>query len=81
MRLIQAVRDKVEKARSGYEIYPRMILSVYVADMIAIHLYNIDAWRRFHESYRDDFENISPFSEVVFCNLPNGQTFAVKYVE
>jgi hypothetical protein len=80
-RLIQKVREKVEKARSGYEIYSRMMLSIYVADVIAIHLKFIEDWHNFHEYYRSDFENIQPFSEVVFCNLANGEIFATKYVE
>ena len=81
LRLIEAVREKVEKAQHGYEIYPRMVLGIYVGDIIAIHLDQKDDWHRFYEQYRSDFEEISPFSEVVFCNLANGDTFATNHVE
>ena len=70
-RLLKAVREKVELARSGYEIYPRMLLGIFVGDVVAIHLDHEADWRRFHEKHRSDLEQVSPFSEVVFFNLAN----------
>lgn len=70
-RLLKAVREKVEKARSGYEIYPRMVLGIFVGDVVAIHLDHEADWHRFCEKHRSDLEEVSPFSEVVFFNLAN----------
>jgi hypothetical protein len=80
-RLLKAVREKVEKARSGYEIYPRMILAIYVGDIVAIHMDREDDWCRFHQKHREDFDNVRPFSEVVFFNLANGAIFQIKCFE
>ncbi|MFL6261146.1 MAG: hypothetical protein ACJ76Y_15710 [Thermoanaerobaculia bacterium] len=79
-RLLEAIREKVEKARSGYEIYPRMILAIYVGDIVAIHMDREDDWCRFHDEHREDFDNVSPFSEVVFFNLANDGVFSIKCV-
>jgi hypothetical protein len=79
-RLLEAVREKVEKARSGYKIYPRMILAIYVGDIFAIHMGREDDWRRFHDRHREVFDSVSPFSEVVFFNLANNAVFSVRCV-
>jgi hypothetical protein len=80
-RILKAVREKVEKARSGYKIYPRMILAIYIGDIIAIHMDREDDWCKFHEKHREDFDNMSPFSEVVFFNLANDSISQIRCLE
>lgn len=77
-RLVEIVAAKTAKARSGYELYPRMILGVYVADDIAIYLRGQAAWETFAQEHEAELTDIAPFSEVVFCNLPNGGCLSVR---
>lgn len=76
-RLISAIQDKIEKARRGYDLTRPLILAIYVNEYIGIYLGQpeLDALVSRNESFFDD---MTPFSEVVFWSLPNGGVFRVR---
>lgn len=76
-RLVAAVEDNMRKARNGYDTFDPLILSVYVNEYVAIHLTydDVEALVRQHKSV---FDNMAPFSEIVFWNLSNNGVFAVR---
>jgi len=76
-RLISAIQDKIEKARRGYDLTRPLILAIYVNEYIGIYLGQpeLDALVSRHEPF---FDNMAPFSEVVFWSLPNGGVFRVR---
>lgn len=76
-RLISAIQDKIEKARRGYDLTRPLILAIYVNEYIGIYLgqSELDALVSRHDSFFDD---MAPFSEVVFWGLPNGGVFRTR---
>ena len=76
-RLVQAVREKVEKARRGYDTRSPLILSVYVNEYISIYLSSEELQELVHAN-EAVFDNIEPFSEVVFWDLANGDVLSVR---
>lgn len=77
LRLISAIRDKVGKARRGYVVSRPLILSIYVNEYIGIHLGQpeLDA---LVSCYEPLFDDMAPFSEVVFWALANDEVFRVR---
>jgi hypothetical protein len=76
-RLIDVVKTKVQQARRGYDASRPLILSVYVNEYTAIYLKrsDLEAMIRINESL---FDEMTPFVEVVFWNLPNDDVFSVR---
>lgn len=76
-RLLSAIQDKIQKARSGYDRTRPLILAIYVNEYIGIYLGKpeLDVFVRRHESL---FDAMAPFVEVVFWNLGNGGVFRVR---
>jgi len=69
-RILNRVKEKVLKARKGYNtIYP-LILSVYVNEYESLYM-GEDYWRDFAKKHDAFFDTIDPFIEVVFWPLPN----------
>ena len=64
-RLADSVRDKIVKARNGYDISNPLILSVYVNEYISIFIRERDL-KEMVNRHPGVFDDISPFLEVVF---------------
>jgi hypothetical protein len=76
-RILNAVVEKVQKARSGYDISHPLILSVYVNESIGGYL-GFEEWKAFEMNHRDVFKNISPFVEIVFWPLPQEEAYFIQ---
>jgi hypothetical protein len=76
-RIVRAVADKVKKARNGYELSNALLLSVYVHEYVYKYL-GVDEWKAFEIKYKETFTNISPFIEIVFWPLANGEAYFIK---
>ncbi len=76
-RLIKAVRNKIKKAQAGYDTNCPLILSIYVNEYCSIYLKERDL-EHLAKNNPDVFDNMNPFIEIVFCNLPNGGVFSVR---
>ncbi len=75
-RLLEAVGEKIGKAE-GYDKRFPLKLSVYVNEYICIFMdeKNFQGLVNANEGL---FDNMEPFSEIVFWPLPNGGVFSVK---
>jgi len=69
-RILERIKDKVSKAREGYDHSYPLILSFYVNEYESIYM-DEDYWRSFSERNDSFFDLIDPFVEVVFWPLPN----------
>ncbi len=76
-RLVQAVLDKICRARNGYDLSRPLVLAIYVNEYIGIYLGQPEL-ETLVARYEAVFDDMQPFSEVVFCNLGNGTVFQVK---
>ena len=76
-RLIEAIQQKIAKARSGYDATRPLILAIYVNEYVGIYLgqEELDELTRSNESLFDDMH---PFSEIAFWSLGNGGIFRVR---
>lgn len=70
-RLVATIIDKICKARKGYDRARPLILEIYVNEYISIYLRESEI-QEIVRRYDGLFEAMTPFSEVVFWNLPNG---------
>jgi len=70
-RILERVREKVRKARKGYDTSLPLVLSVYLAEYLAIFFMRerVDEFLRTNEALFDD---VAPFREIVLWGLPNG---------
>jgi hypothetical protein len=73
-RRAAAIIDKICKARKGYDRARPLILAIYVNEYISIYLCEPEL-QEFVRRYDGLFKAMTPFSEVVFWNLPNGGAF------
>lgn len=73
-RLAGAIIDKICKARKGYDRTRPLILAIYVNEYISIYLREAEL-QQFVGRYAGLFEAMTPFTEVVFWNLPNDGVF------
>ena len=76
-RLVEAVREKVIKARQGYDTTHPLILSVYANEYECIHMDKED-WESLVKINEQTFDNIAPFNEFVLWPLQNGLVISVK---
>lgn len=77
-RLISAVRDKVTKARKDYDLRYPLILSVWCNEHRAIFLDTRDQWEVFARKNEMTFDDVAPFVEIVFWDLPNDAVYSVR---
>lgn len=77
LRLMDAVRAKVAKARAGYDCSTPLLLAVYVNEYVGIHLTQNDL-EDLAKRFEADFDCMAPFTEVIFWNLPNEGIFQVR---
>ncbi len=76
-RLIEAIVDKISKARKHYSTKRPLILAVYINEYISIYL-GRDELESFVHRYKGVFDSVAPFVEVVFWNLNNEGVFRVR---
>jgi hypothetical protein len=76
-RILNAVVEKIQKARSGYDISHPLILSVYVNESIGEHL-GFNEWKAFEMNHQDVFRNMTPFVEIVFWPLPLEEAYFIR---
>lgn len=76
-RLVAAVTEKVCKAKRGYDSQRPLILSIYLNEYISTY-FGKEQLEAFVSRYEGVFDEVSPFSEVVFWNLGNGGVFRVR---
>lgn len=77
-RLISAVRDKVTKARKDYDLRYPLILSVWCNEHRAIFLDTRDQWEVFVRKNEMTFDDVAPFVEIVFWDLPINAVYSVR---
>jgi hypothetical protein len=76
-RLVGAILDKICKARKGYDTSRPLILSVYINEYISVYMPGLEV-QAFVKRYDGVFENMAPFSKIVFWNLANGDVVCAK---
>ena len=76
-RIIAAIEDKILKAASGYDTSRPLILAIYTNEYIGIYLgqEELESLVRVNEAL---FDNMHPFSEIVFWSLGNEGVFRVR---
>ncbi len=77
-QLLEAVANKVAKAKDGYDLSHPLILSVYVNEYRAIFLDDLSEWEQLVRDNESLFDNCHPFGEIVFWSLPNDMVFSVR---
>ena len=75
-RVVEAVKSKIEKARNGYDLRYPLLLSVYINEYRAIFMGRKD-WEGIVKENEELFNSMTPFVEVVFWSLANGDVFLV----
>jgi hypothetical protein len=76
-RLIDAIRDKIEKAREGYDTSHPLVLSVYVNEYESIFLTQADL-REMVRDHEAVLRDVSPFSEIVLVELADGEIWSIR---
>lgn len=75
-RIVSAIEDKTRKAGAGYDTTRPLILAIYPNEYVGIYLGKAEL----EQLVKDNealFENMAPFSEIVFWALGNGGIFRV----
>lgn len=76
LRMVNVIRDKVKKAKSGYDLRYPLILSVYVNEYRSIYM-DRKEWGQFINENDDVFDFIRPFIGVFFWSLANEEALLV----
>jgi hypothetical protein len=76
-RILHAVAEKIQKARSGYDISHPLLLSVYVNESIGEYLGFVE-WKKFEMDHQDVFKNMAPFAEIIFWPLPQDRAYFIR---
>ena len=76
-RLLDAISDKVNKAKIGYDLSCPLILSIYANEYRKIYM-DEPEWEQLVRDNESFFDSCHPFSEIVFWNLPNDMVFGVR---
>ena len=77
-RLLEAIASKIDKARKGYNADRPLILSIHVNEHRAIFMDTREEWKKLVMDNEELFDDMHPFTEIVFWNLANGGVFCVK---
>lgn len=76
-RLLEKIQEKVKKARERYLLEYPLILSVYVNEYETLFMEQQE-WEQFISQNESFFDNIAPFTEVVFWPTVNDIGFSVR---
>jgi hypothetical protein len=75
-RIVKAIKEKVSKAKRGYDLRYPLILSVYVNEYRAIFM-RLEDWKKIIHDNDEVFDFIYPFHEVLFWGLAQGDVLLV----
>lgn len=78
LRLLKAIKAKVHKAKSGYDLSRKLLLSIHVNEYRAIFIDTIEEWQKLVKDNEPIFDAMHPFVGIVFWNLANGAVFCVR---
>lgn len=76
-RIISAIIEKVCKARKAYDTTHPLILAIYVNEYIGIYLDKAH-YEELEQRNKSVFDDIAPFTEVVFWNSGNVDMHLVR---
>jgi hypothetical protein len=76
LRIISAIRDKVEKAKLSYDQRYPLILSVYVDEYRSIFMGRKE-WEQFVTENEPAFDAMGPFTKIFFWSLANNDALIV----
>ena len=76
-RIVEATRIKIEKANSLYCKKLPLILSIYINEYISIYITENNL-KGMVQDNKEVFDAMSPFTEIVLWNLPNGAAFSIR---
>ena len=76
MRLLEAVKVKVNKAILSYDLRYPLILSIYVNEYRSIFM-DRKEWERFIKENEAKFDAMHPFKQIFFWSLVNGDALLV----
>ena len=79
-RIVEAIKNKISKAKNGYDLRYPLILSLYVNEYRSIFM-NRRHWEKTINENKEVFDFISPFSEIFFWALANGDALLVRHKE
>jgi len=77
-RLIEAIKAKIDKAKNGYDLNRKLLLSIHVNEYRAIFIDTKEEWQNLVKDNEPVFDAMFPFVEIIFWNLANGGVFCVK---
>ncbi len=75
-RIINSIRDKVQKASTLYDRRYRLILSIYVNEYIEIFM-DRNEWSAFVKEHKAVFNAMYPFTQVFFWGIGNHDALLV----
>jgi hypothetical protein len=75
-KLIETIKTKVKKARKHYDTSHPLILAVYINEYISIYMEESD-WEELVIAYKQVFDDVAPFSEIVLWNLGNDKAMSI----
>lgn len=73
-RIIRAITKKVALAKSGYNVYETMVLSMYINEYEDIYN-DMSDWKKWAKENDDTLDKISPFTHIIFWPLVNNSSF------
>ena len=76
-RLVSAIIEKVCKARKGYDSTHLLILAIYVNEYVGIYLSKTE-FEKLEQKNKAVFDDIAPFTEVVFWKYGNVDMHLVR---
>lgn len=76
IRLLEAVKVKVNKANTSYDLRYPLILSVYVNEYRSIFMDRTE-WERFIKDNEAEFDAMQTFKQIFFWSLVNGDALLV----
>ena len=75
-RIIEKISKKIQKAKKGYDLNNELILAIYVNEYISLY-FDKTVWEMLVIENKELFDNIAPFSEIIFTNLDKNNAFCV----
>ena len=73
-RIEQAIKSKMAKAQTGYDLYQTMILSLYINEFDSIFIEE-EEWKSWEASNRSLIDDLTPFTHVLLHSLADDDAF------
>ena len=77
-RIIEKIKEKIEKARKKYCVINPLILSIYANESIVIHMEDND-WNIFAKENAKILDSMHPFVEIVILSS-QGRIFSIRNI-